>query len=99
MDRFNVKPGKGRKVFAALIFATAISSVIIGPLSSRLFGAGMLIAAYDLAFVPSPPLNLRLSEIYAMSRKGWRMSWSTKILTAISWILLITAGYLKLRGR
>ena len=99
MDRFNVKPGRGRKIFATMIFIMSIFEAIHGPLSARFLAAGMSIAAYDLAFTPSPPLNLRLGEIYAMARQGWRMPWSSKILSAISWVLLITSFYLQWQGR
>lgn len=99
MDRFSIKPSRGRKAFAFLLFLTAVFAAIRGPLSARFLAAGISLSAYDLAFIPSPPLNLRLNEIYAMARQGWRMSWTSKILTAASWILLTTSFYLQWQGR
>lgn len=99
MDRFNIKPGRGRKAFAGLICVTALFPAIHGPLSARFLAAGMFLSAYDLAFIPSPPLNVKLSDIYAMARKGWRMSWTSKILSAVSWVLLVTSFYLLWQGR
>lgn len=99
MDRFNVKPGRGRRTIAVLLLALAILQAIKGPLSARFFAAGSLLMAYELAFVPSPPLNARLSDIYAMARQGWRMSWPTKIRGAALFVLMVTSTYLQFHGR
>lgn len=99
MNGFEVKPGRGRRLFAAFLLVGAVAQAISGPLSARVLAAGLLLAAYDIAFIPSPPLNLRLSEIYAMARRGWRMRWSSKILGAATFVLVVTSAYLQLQGR
>ena len=99
MERFNVKPDWKVRAFAGCLVAMSVFDVIVGPLSSRILAAGLLLSAYELAFVPSPPLNLRLSEIYAMARQGWRMSWPSKIRGAATFVLVVTSIYLQWHGR
>jgi hypothetical protein len=99
MEKFNIKPGWKVRAFAGSLVVIAVFDAIVGPLSSRILAAGLLLSAYDFAFVPSPPLNLRLSEIYSMARQGWRMSWPSKIRGATVFVLVVTSFYLKLQGR
>lgn len=99
MDDFNLKPGWGRRSFAAISAAFAIFELMQGPLSARFFAAGLLMIAWDFAFVPSPPMNTPLRDVYAMARKGWRMPWTSKILMAGSWVCWITSVYLQWQGR
>lgn len=99
MEGFDIKPGRGRRIFAALLVVGAVFDAVTGPLSARVLSAAGVLIAYDLAFLPSPPLNLRLRDIYAMARQGWRMCWTSKILSAAVIVLVVTSVYLQLQGR
>lgn len=99
MQNFDIKPGWKRRLFAVVLACLAVFGAIRGPLSARVMAVAMLISAYDFAFLPSPPLNLRLRDIYAMARQGWRMSWTSKILSAAVIVLVVTSVYLQLQGR
>ncbi len=99
MDEFEIKPGRARRLFAAVLLVGAVFEAIHGPLSARVLSAALVLVAYDLAFIPSPPLNVRLQDIYAMARRGWRMSWTSKILSAAVLVLMVTSVYLQLQGR
>lgn len=98
MDEFNVRPGWRRRSVAAAFAGFAIFEAIKGPLSARFFAAGLLLVAWDFAFIPSPPMNTRLGDVYAMARKGWRSPWSSKLLMAASWICWITSLCLQWQG-
>ena len=59
----------------------------------------MLLTAWEMAFVPSLPLNLTLGEIYQKARQGWRMSRTTRIINYVSTALIVISIYLQMHGR
>jgi hypothetical protein len=99
MQDFDIKPGWQRRATAIVIVVVSILNAWRGPESSRLMACVGLIFAYDLAFIPSPPFNVTLREVYARARAGWRMPWISKLLSAAAIILMVTSFYLLLHGR
>jgi hypothetical protein len=100
MEEFEMKPGKGRKLFALALAVLCISEALLErTLSSRLNMCGMLLFAWDFAFTPSPSLRTPLRDIYKMARQGWRMPWSSKLATMAAVVLLIAGQYFAFHGR
>ena len=100
MSKFEVEPGRARKVWAALLGLLALGALILShKLSSRVGAAAVLLMAWDLAFVPSLPFNLRLGEIYQRARQGWRMSRTARIINYSSSALIVLSIYRRLHGR
>jgi hypothetical protein len=82
-----------------LVVVAAVLQARSGLLSARLIAGAGLLFAYECAFIPGPPLNARLSDIYAMARQGWRAPWSAKIINAAAFVLLVSGIYLQLHRR
>ncbi len=100
MSKFEVNPSRGMRLWAAFVAITAICALILGDrVSTRITAAAMLLAAWDMAFVPSLPLNLTLGQIYQKARQGWRMSRTARIINYVTFALFILAIYLQFHGR
>lgn len=99
MAEFDIRPGWKRRAFAAGLVIIALTTAAAGPLSARFTAAGLVLFAIDLAFIPSPSFHLTLRELYERSRKGWRMPWKAKLLSAATFIFLATGFYLMCLGR
>jgi len=100
MSKYEVNPGRGRRVWAFLLALVGIVVLVIGDRpSSRLAAAIVLLNAWDLAFLRSLPLNLTFGEIYQRARQGWRMSLASRIITYVTFGLTILAIYFGLHGR
>jgi uncharacterized membrane protein YfcA len=99
MSELEVKPGFAKRVFACLFCCAGVSAFFQDRASDRIIGAILLLAAWDLAFMPSLPLNLRLGEIYDRARQGWRQPWVSRVISLATIVLAIYAGYLKAHGR
>jgi hypothetical protein len=100
MSKFEINPGRGRRAWAAIFAIVGIASLIFShKASSRIIALIMLLTAWDMAFVPSLPLNLRLGEIYQRARQGWRMSRTSRAINMTCIALIAYASYLEFHGR
>ncbi len=100
MEKFDLKPGKRRRVLAVGLAMLAITDAfLVDRLSSRLSMCAGLLIAWEMAFTPSPPLRTPLREVYRMAREGWRTPWSSKLATVLSIALLIASTYFLFQGR
>ena len=99
MSEFEVKPGRRRKAFACLIAIAGACSLAGARASDHLVGAILLLTAWELAFVPSLPLNLTFGEIHRRARQGWRMTWTSRAIGLATIAMAVYAGYLKWHGR
>ncbi len=100
MSKFEVKPGRGRRVFAIVLAVMGAGWLVLGDrASSRVFAAILLLSAWDMAFLPSLPFNLTLGQIYRHARGGWRMSVAARVINVACFGLTVLAIYLQLHGR
>jgi hypothetical protein len=100
MSKFEIEPGRGKRVLAIVFAVTAIGALIFSQrASSRIIAGVILLGAWEMAFLPSLPLNLRIGEIYQKARQGWRMSRASRIINYVSYALIILAIYLQWHGR
>lgn len=100
MSKFEISPGRGMRIWAALLAITALCTLFLADhLSSRVTAAGVLLAAWQMAFVPSLPLNLTLGQIYQKARQGWRMSRTARIINYVTFALFALGIYLQWHGR
>jgi hypothetical protein len=100
MDEIDLKPGKWRKVAAALLALMGVSDALLkGTFSSRLAMCSMLLIAWTLAFVPAPPLRTPLRDVYKLARAGWRTPWYSKLMTLVAIVLLVVSQYFFIKGR
>jgi hypothetical protein len=100
MSKFEVNPSRGMRVWAALVAIVALFELIVTDrLSTRVNAAVMLLFAWQMAFVPSLPLNLTLGQIYQRARVGWRMSRTARVINYVCFALIIFAIYLQWHGR
>jgi hypothetical protein len=100
MDDFDLKTGKERRWWAVALAAISIAdAILVHTLSSRLNMCACLLAAWNLAFIPSPSLRTPLREIYERARRGWRSPWQSKIVMLASMSLFIAGEYYALHGR
>ena len=100
MSKFEVNPGRGRRVCAALLAILALGELVFSQkASTRVLGAAVLLGAWDLAFLPSPPFNLTLGQIYQQARQGWRMSRMARIIHYVSFGLVVLSIYLQAHGQ
>jgi hypothetical protein len=100
MDEIDLKPGKGRKV-AAAVFALVliVTAVLQGTLSSRLELCSGLLIAWGIAFVPGPSFRTPLREVYKLARAGWRTPWYSKVMTLAAIVLMVIGQYFFFQGR
>lgn len=99
MSKFEIEPGRGKRVLAVVFAITATGTLIFSHrASSRIIAGAMLLNAWEMAFLPSLPLNLRIGEIYQKARQGWRMSLATRIINYVSFGLIVLAMYLQWHG-
>jgi hypothetical protein len=100
MSKFEINPSRRMRVCAALLAIGALLELIVTHrVSTRVNAAVMLLMAWQMAFVPSLPLNLTLGEIYQKARQGWRMSRTSRIINYVTFALIILAIYLQWHGR
>jgi hypothetical protein len=100
MEHPEMKPGKWRRVFALALAALCVTEALLErTLSSRLNMCGMLLFAWDIAFTPSPSLRTPMRDIYKMAREGWRMPWSSKLVSMAAVALMIAGKYFAFPGR
>lgn len=99
MNQFNFAISRKRRLIAGLVAVLGIAQISLGALSDKLMGAAVVAFSIELAFIPGPPLNLRLGEVYALARSGWRAPWSAKLLGAAGFVFLVSGLYLKWQGR
>jgi hypothetical protein len=100
MSKFEIVPGRGRRTWAVILALLGIAALVLSDrASSRVNAAIMLLAAWELAFVPTLPFNLTLREIYQKARQGWRMSLMSRVIGFVTIALIILAIYLQLHGR
>jgi hypothetical protein len=100
MSKFEVNPRRGMRAWAIVFAITGIGSLVMSHrASSRIIGAALLLAAWEMAFVPSLPLNLTIGEIYKKTRQGWRMSRTSRIINYATIVLIILSIYLQMHGR
>jgi hypothetical protein len=100
MSKFEIAPGRGKRTLAIAVAMVAIGELFFSHrASTRLFAVAFLLMAWEMAFVPSLPLNLRIGEIYQKARQGWRMSRASRIIHYVSCALIILAIYLQWHGR
>ncbi|MGN6111653.1 MAG: hypothetical protein ACTHOC_01360 [Luteimonas sp.] len=100
MEQFEMKPGKGRKISALALAVLCITVALVQrTLSSRLNMCGMLLFAWDIAFIPSPSLRMSLKDIHKMARQGWRMPWISKLATTAAIGFLVAGQYFAFHGR
>lgn len=84
---------------ALVLLVVGVGSLFSHRESSKLVAAIMLLNAWDMAFMPSLPLNLRLGEIYDRARQGWRMPWISRAIGWVTIVVAIYAAYLQFHGR
>lgn len=100
MSKFEANPSRGMKIWAAVVAVTAGAGLISAHhASGRLIAAGMLLGAWQMAFLPGLPLNLTPGQIYQKVRQGWRMSPLARILNLAMFALLVFGAYLQSHGR
>lgn len=100
MSKFEIIPGRGRRTWAVILAVIGIASLILSHrASSRVNAAVMLLAAWELAFVPTLPFNLTIREIYQKAQQGWRMTFMSRVIGFVTIALIILAIYLQLHGR
>ena len=100
MSKFELNPSRGMRIWAAFVAILALGALILADrVSTRITAAAMLLAAWQMAFVPSLPLNLTLGQIYQKARQGWRMSRTARIINYVTFALIIFATYLQFQGR
>jgi hypothetical protein len=100
MSKFEINPGRGRRIWAVIFAAFGAAQLVFSDrASSRVVAAVLILAAWELAFMPSLPFNLTLGEIYSKARQGWRMSWLSRVINYVTIALIILATYLQLHGR
>lgn len=97
MSKFEIEPGSGKRALAIAFAATAIGTLILSQrASSRIIAGVILLNAWEMAFLPSLPLNLRIGEIYQKARQGWRMSRASRIINYVSFFHSNCPGFEKL---
>lgn len=99
MSKFERNPGRGRRVMATIIAIVGTCSLFSHRESSRVIAAAMLLTAWEMAFLSSLPLNLTVAEIYQRTRRGWRMSLASRVITVATLVLLGFGTYLQFHGR
>jgi hypothetical protein len=100
MDEIDLKPGKWRKAAAAVLAILVVSEAVLkDTISSRLEMCSMLLIAWIMAFVPSPPLRTPLRDVYKLARAGWRTPWYSKIMALAAFALLVVGQYFFVTGR
>lgn len=100
MSKFEIVPGRGRRTWAVILAAIGISSLVLSHrASSRINAAIILMAAWELAFVPSLPFNLTIGEIHRKAQQGWRMPLVSRLIGFTTIFLVIFAIYLQWQGR
>lgn len=100
MSKFEINPGRGRRIWAVLFAAFGVAQLALSHrASSRVVAAVMILAAWELAFLPSLPFNLTLGEIYQRAQQGWRMSLVSRVINYVTVALIILAIYLQMHGR
>lgn len=100
MSKFEINPSRGMRAWAAVLAIVGIGSLVFSHrASARIMAAVILLTAWEMAFVPTLPLNLRLDEIYQKARGGWRMSPIARAINLASIALIIVSIYLQLHGR
>lgn len=100
MDNPDFKPGKAQRAIAAAAVVVAIAVAWLdGKLSSRLNMCAVLLLSWNLAFIPGPSLRTPLREVRRMALEGWRTPWWSKLLTALSIVLLVAGIYFMFKGR
>jgi hypothetical protein len=100
MSKFEINPSRGMRAWAVVLALVGIGSLIFSHrASARVMAAVFLLTAWEMAFVPTLPLNLRLGEIYQKARAGWRMSPTARAINLICIALIILSIYLQWQGR
>lgn len=100
MSRFEVQPGWRRRGIAIFLALIAIASLALSERASlRIMAAVLLLAAWELAFLPTLPFNLTLGDVYQRARQGWRMSLMSRIINYVTVGLTVVAIYLQFKGR
>ena len=100
MSKFEIAPGRGRRIWAIILAVIGISSLILSHrASTRINAAIVLMAAWELAFVSSLPFNLTIGEIHRKAQQGWRMSLPRRLIGFATIALIILAVYLQFHGR
>lgn len=100
MSKFEIEPGRGKRVLAIVFAVTAIGALIFSQrASSRVIAVAILLGAWEMAFLPSLPLNLRIGEVYQKARQGWRMSRTARIVNYVMFALIVLGIYLQWHGR
>lgn len=100
MSKFEVHPGWSRRLFAVLFAVCGVASLVFTDRdSTRVSGAVLLLAAWELAFLPSLPFNFTLGQVYHAARQGWRMSIASRLVNYASVGLIILSIYLRWHGR
>jgi len=100
MSKFEVNPSRGMRIWAAIVAITGVCTLIVADrVSARVTAGAMLLAAWEMAFVSSLPLNLTLGQIYEKTRQGCRMSRTSRIINYVTFALIILAIYLQWHGR
>ena len=100
MAKFEIVPGRGRRTWAVILAVIGISSLVLSHrVSSRINAAVILMAAWELAFVPSLPFNLTIGEIHRRAQQGWRMPLVSRLIGFATMGLIIFSIYLQFHGR
>lgn len=100
MSKPDFRPSRRRRVCAGLLALGGIAMLVLGVrASTRVFGAMLLLSAWDLMFEASLPLNLTFGQMHEKVRQGWRMTRTGRLIAYTSFGLAILATYLQLHGR
>jgi hypothetical protein len=88
-----------KRFFALLmaIFAVILAAVFRSP-SESLISSAVLLLAWNLAFIPSPPIGASIKDVHTAGLRGWRTPTTAKLVSLLALILFVAGIGLQIRG-
>lgn len=91
--------GRGKRVIAlSLVVLAILLSILIRTPAEYLVSCAIFLFAWNLAFIPSPSLNVSMKDVYDAGLQGWRTPLVGKLVSLLAIVLMVAGISLQIIG-